>query len=114
MSDAVEAARIINVAVLLLTLVVLGARVSKWWCSRWRCLLPAAGTGFIALMISLGTVDALLHRRAGGMGAFAVTLGTIALLMQACTVGMGRGETHRHSGAVDVTPARSERPGPTR
>lgn len=116
MSDLVECARLINVLVLVLTLVILGARINKWWCSRWRCLLPAAGTGFIALMISLGTVDALLHNRPGGAGVFAVLLGAVALLMQACTVGMGRShgrDEHPTGGAyMAYDPARGQPCGP--
>lgn len=110
MSAAVELARIVNVCVLLLTLVVLGARVHTWWCSRWRCLLPAAGTGFIAVMISVGTLDALLHDRPGGIGSLAVTMGALGLLMQACTVGLGRGAGHVHSIGMDVAPANAEAP----
>lgn len=112
MSDVVEFARIVNVGLLVLTLAVLGGRASRWWCSRWRCLLPAAGTGFIALMISLGTIDALLNNRPGGAGVFAVLLGAVALLMQALTVGMGRGSDHSHVGALDIAPPRADRGAP--
>lgn len=107
MSAAVEIARIANVAVLLLTLIILGSRVNNWWCVRWRCLLPAAGTGFIAVMVSVGTVDALLADRPGGAGTFAITLAALAVLMQACTVGLGRGAEHRHAGSMDIAPSRS-------
>lgn len=96
MTPAVELARIINIAVLVLTLVILGARVNRWWCSRWRCLLPAAGTGFIALFVSVSNVDALLHDRPGGLGTFAITVATVALLMQALTVGLGRSHKDGH------------------
>ena len=102
MSDAVELARIVQVCLLGMTLVILGARVSHWWCSRWRCLLPAAGTGFIAVFVAAGTVDALIHNRPGGLGSFSVALASVALLMQACTVGIGRAhppEPHQAGGA---------------
>lgn len=117
MTDFVEYVRIINVAVLLVTLVVLGARVNRWWCARWRCLLPAAGTGFIALFVALGTVDALLHNRAGGYSVVFICLASIALLMQACTVGMGRShrgqDAHRPVGAyVAFTPEKGQPCGP--
>lgn len=117
MAVAVEFARLTNVVVLLLTMVILGTRVHAWWCTRWRCLLPAAGTGFISLMISLGTVDALIHGRPGGAGSFAVTLGALGLLMQACTVGLGR-SSHLHDLhdgiTADIAPARSGRAGTRR
>lgn len=116
MTDLVEYVRLINTAVLLLTLVVLGARVNRWWCARWRCLLPAAGTGVIALFVSLGTVDALLHHRPGGLGVLFVLVAAVALLMQACTVGIGRSHpagTHPAGGSyVAFDPGRVDPCGP--
>lgn len=104
MSDVVQLARIVNLCVLVLTLVVLGARVHTWWCTRWRCLLPAAGTGFIAVMISATTVDALLNDRPGGASTIAITLASLAVLMQACTVGLGRLGGHDHTVGMDIAP----------
>lgn len=114
MSAAVELARLVNAALLLLTLVILGARVNRWWCSRWRCLLPAAGTGFIAVFVAVSNVDALLQHRPGGVGTFALTVASVALLMQACTVGLGRSHTreHRPGAYVAFDPARGEPCGP--
>lgn len=86
----VEALRIVQVCILIVTLAVLGARVNRWWCTRWRCLMPAAGTGTIATFIVLAQVDALFHNRPGGLGTIALLVAVIALLMQACTVGLGR------------------------
>lgn len=113
-SDLVEYVRITNTAVLLLTLVILGARVNRWWCSRWRCLLPAAGTAFIGLFVALGTIDALLHHRPGGASTWFVLLASVALLMQALTVGLGRSHTAGHSPGAYVAfdPARTEPCGP--
>jgi hypothetical protein len=108
-TETVEMLRLTQVALLVVTLVVLGARVGKWWCSRWRCLLPAAGTGVIALLICVGTVDALLNARPGGVQTFALTAASVGLLMQALTVGMGRGGSHTHGGVMDIQPRRSER-----
>jgi hypothetical protein len=109
-ADLVEYGRIINTAVLMLTLVILGARVNRWWCTRWRCLLPAAGTAFIALFVALGTVDAMLHNRPGGMSVLFVLLASIALLMQALTVGLGRSHTAGHAPGsyVAFDPAKGE------
>jgi len=86
--------RVVQVAVLVVTLSVLGARVNKWWCTRWRCLLPAAGTGAIALLVAIGNVDALLHDRPGGFATVAITLASFALLFQACTIGLGAIHPH--------------------
>lgn len=101
-SDTVEVLRIAQVAILVVTLSVLGARVNAWWCSSWRCLLPAAGTGTIATFIVIAQADALLHNRPGGVGTGALLLACVALLMQACTVGIGRsharGTVHPPSG----------------
>lgn len=114
MSPAVELARLVNAALLLLTLVILGARVNRWWCSRWRCLLPAAGTGFIALFVAVSNVDALLQGRSGGVGTFALTVASVALLMQACTVGLGRSHTRGHEPGTYVAfdPAKGRPCGP--
>lgn len=94
MSPTVEFLRIVQVALLIVTLVILGVRFRDWWCYRWRCLLPAAGTGAIATLITVGTIDALLHHRPGGVSTFAITLASVALLMQACTVGAGHARFH--------------------
>jgi hypothetical protein len=116
-TDLIEYVRIINTAVLLMTLVILAARVERWWCSRWRCLLPAAGTGVIALFIALGTVDAMLHNRPGGASVFFVLTASIGLLMQALTVGVGRshtrGQPHPARGAyMAYDPTKGEPCGP--
>lgn len=102
MSPLIEALRVTQVAILVVTLSVLGARVHAWWCAAWRCLLPAAGTGAIATFIVLAQVDALIHSRPGGLSTVALFVACVALLMQACTVGIGRshasGTPHRAAG----------------
>ena len=113
MSPVVEFVRICSVAVLVVTLTVLGARVNRWWCSRWRCLLPAAGTGTVALLVAIGNIDALLHERPGGMATFSIAAASVALLMQALTVGLGCSHPaadHPAGGAyVDYDPASRSR-----
>lgn len=88
-TTAIELARIAQIGVLIVTLAVVGARVNRWWCTQWRCLLPAAGTGLISLLISAGAVDALVHKRPGGVATYLVLLASVALLLQACTIGVG-------------------------
>jgi hypothetical protein len=105
MSAWVEMLRMAQVALLILTLVILGARVNRWWCARWRCLLPAAGTGAIALLICAGSVDALVHARPGGAQTVALTLASVGLLMQALTVGLGG-----HGRGLGIHPGRRARP----
>lgn len=93
--------RLLVVAVLIVTLAILGARVNRWWCARWRCLLPAAGTGLIAVCIGMAAAIALIRDQPGGASTVFTLLGAVAVLMQACTVGLGgvhpRGE-HQSTG----------------
>ena len=68
-------------------------------------------------MVGTGTIDALLHARPGGLGSFTVALASVALLMQACTVGIGRshpkGQVHAAGGAyVAHNPDRVQPCGP--
>lgn len=107
--DAVQFLRIVQVALLVLTLAVLGGRVHTWWCTRWRCLIPAAGTGAVATLIAVGAIDALLVHRPGGVQTLALTAASVGLLMQAMTVGLGRDRAHEHGGVMDIHPRRAER-----
>lgn len=88
-SDFVLALRLTIIAVLIVTLAVLGGRVNHWWGSRWRSLLPAAGTGAIAVCLGLAVTTAVLRDQPGGLSTVFTLAGAVAVLLQACTVGIG-------------------------